>query len=196
MLKKSMAELHTRGSDQALYRHMLLRGVLTVRRGRGMYALSGDGTHGDYDDDKGTRLIAKARIGDKGADAVLCDVAKRFIELGRPLPAKLGEFICSEKLRGPRSLSRGRPVLYRRDFDIYLALFKLTELGLHAKRNAETKKIESACSIVTQALKEVREDLLKAGANQKAVDRLALKEDAVNKIWDKRSAFQLLFYGR
>jgi hypothetical protein len=55
---------------------------------------SGDSEHVlVYDDSKGKNLIARARKGDRDADAVLCIIASRHTEKGTPLPQHLGEYV-------------------------------------------------------------------------------------------------------
>jgi hypothetical protein len=47
-----------------------------------------------YDDCKGENLIAKARRGDRDADAILCIIAEKHIGAGAPIPQHLGQYVC------------------------------------------------------------------------------------------------------
>ena len=68
------------------------------------------GSYQVYDEEKGARLIDRARTGDCAAEYVLCDIAAGFLESGRGLPKGLREYIA-EKLRSvgdERRKRRGR----------------------------------------------------------------------------------------
>jgi hypothetical protein len=132
--------------------------------------------HHIYDDEKGERLIARAKAGDEVAHKVLCSIASRFIAGDCAMPASLGRYaaeVLGRQSQGAPRRRRGRDPYgnHVRDFHITSAVLNVARLGLKPTRNRATEK-ESACSIVRGALE-------KLGVH--------LSEAAVEKIWERVS---------
>ncbi len=126
-----------------------------------------------YDDEKGKRLIDKARNGDYVAKQLLCEIAAWFLETARELPERLREYIV-EVLRaeaGDRPQKRGRDPYanHPRNFNIACTILNVTSLGFKATRNRATES-ESACSVVVQALERLG---------------IHMSEANVEKIWER-----------
>lgn len=127
-----------------------------------------------YDDSKGESLIAKACKGDPDADAVLCGFASEFIRRGCLLPEHLRDYIADQlyerSTSEKRKRGRDKHANGRRNYYICEAVSGLIEQGFSPTRN-ETTEDESACSIISQALKRHGIDLSERG---------------VAKVWNQR----------
>jgi hypothetical protein len=129
-----------------------------------------------YDDERGKLIIDMARDGDADADTALCQLAAAFIDGGLPVPPNLRSYI-SDRLRSSgegtcaRSNRRGPKMHtnFRRNYAIVCAVAELVSRGFDVTRNEATEG-ESACSIVTSALKRLHTPI-------------SLSESAVAKIY-------------
>jgi hypothetical protein len=129
---------------------------------------------GIYDDNKGKRLIAKARAGDQVAHKVLCYFAAGFVKAGCELPDGLRGYAAailrSQAKEAPIRRRGGDPYANNtRDFYIALTVQRVVALGFRPTRNRATDA-ESACSVTKKALE-------KCG--------LHMEESNVEKIWSK-----------
>ena len=117
----------------------------------------------DYDDQKGAELLAKARAGDRNADAALAYIARKLLLEGKQLPKNLFEYVTDLlSLRflqaPPKAKGRDPNANLVRDGFIVVALAKLDRLGFTPTTNEATDK-PSGCSIVAQALRHVGENI-------------------------------------
>lgn len=127
-----------------------------------------------YDDEKGTRLIGRARKGNQVAKQLLCELAADHLETNRDLPPALKEFLI-EVLRAKdhdRQRKRGLDPFanHPRNFDIACTILNVASLrGFKATRNRATET-DSACSVVVQALARLG---------------IHMSEANVEKIWER-----------
>ncbi len=128
-----------------------------------------------YDEEKGARLIEKARSGDYVAKFTLYAVAADYLEAERPLPDALREYLIeelrSEVNRRPKRRGRDPHAYHPRDFEVACIISNVIMLGFRPTKNRATEGV-SACSIVTQALEKLG---------------IHLSESAVEKIWERFS---------
>ena len=132
--------------------------------------------HNLYDDEKGQRLISKARGGHQVANKVLCSIAAKFVAGGCSMPTRLRGYIAEALLyqaqeEPQRRRGRDPSANFTRDFHIASAVLQVVRLGFRPTKNEATKG-ESACSITKHALAE---------------SGLHLSEKAVEKIWRRFS---------
>jgi hypothetical protein len=124
-----------------------------------------------------TKLAAAAKAAkrDRRTDQMLRELAVNMIGRGEPLPPEIRP-LARALIKGthkPPPAKRGKKPEdnFVRDGFIALAVEALVQCGVQPTRNREQKNIDSACSIVTRALKE-------AGIH--------MMEPAVEKIWRSR----------
>jgi hypothetical protein len=124
-------------------------------------------------------LIEDARSGkDPDADAILCEWGALAVSCAVNIPLPLREYLASILFeRAETGRRRGGPhpdTHLPRNFVITYAVARVSERGFSPTRNRARGAQESACSIVTKALKRTGRHM---------------GEDTIEKIWEKRSQF-------
>jgi hypothetical protein len=120
-------------------------------------------------------LVAEALHGSRLAHDALCYAAMRVLAIGDPLPNWLGRYVVLIAAEGKPTAKRGRRPKTKalRDTAIASVAHKISKnyglYGLKPTRNIASEA-ESACSIVTEALKR---------------HGIKLKEASVNAIWQR-----------
>jgi hypothetical protein len=124
----------------------------------------------EYDDEKGAKLMARAREGDADADSALCFIASKLLLARRQLPPHLSAYICAVLfMRSDKRARRrrgGNPYANAaRDTFIVGAVARLVREGFNPTRNRAllNEAEESACSIVVKALERIGMHLTEAG---------------------------------
>jgi hypothetical protein len=133
----------------------------------------GPGRHNIYDDEKGERLIARARDGDPVAQKLIFLIAARFVEGGCAMPRRLRAYMAELLYSQARGIPQGRRgqkpyAKFTRNFDVACIILEVVKLGFHPTRNRATQESESACSVVAKAL-------VKLGVH--------MSDSAVEKVW-------------
>ena len=123
------------------------------------------------------KQVEDARKGeDPEADALLCEWGALAVSYSGSIPLPLRNYIADRLLEqaesGRRKRGRHPDDLLPRDFAITYAIARVHEHGFSPTRNPAHAAQESACSIVTEALKRIN---------------IHMSEDNVEKIWGRRS---------
>lgn len=117
-----------------------------------------------YDDDtKGRALIAKAREGDHDADHTLCDIAARYISLGRALPSNLRDYIetlLQQRANAPRFVEGGNR------YQNVTRNFSITQAFKHLRKEYPTLSKTRATHLIRRALEKIGVHISDDGVRQ------------------------------
>jgi hypothetical protein len=105
-----------------------------------------------YNDAKGAKLIAKAHEGDVDADAVLCGLALRHMNLGYAFPPRLGSYI-QDVLR-QRSCER-RHNEGGSKYENFIRNFTISQVATHLRNKHAIKNKKQQRELIRKALEKI-----------------------------------------
>jgi hypothetical protein len=147
--------------------------------GEGRYTVIWQGTQLIYDAGMAEIFLQGARDGDQACDQVLCHFGAIMLHAtGGIADNRLRAYVCNRLAGATPPITkkkRGRSAADNRWRDVCISLWLIPPLmqrGFPATRNEATWDSESACSIVSQALKKIG---------------IALSEKGVATVWGKFS---------
>jgi hypothetical protein len=145
----------------------------------GVCAINWQGRPMIYESGIAEILLREAREGDPTCDQLLCNAAAIMLSTGAIVDKRLRDYIIDRLTGATRPITkrkRGRSAtnINRDNWIGGLLIPTLMQKGFSATRNAATEDAESACSIISKALKKIN---------------IKLGEKSVEAVWSKFSRF-------